>query len=557
MTSLPLLSAPAIPVLVALLAMLPLSRQALPYATVLAPLPALVLALSGASEHAQEIPALLLGTQLEWDTLRAGFLLFTSLLWTTAAWCAAVSLHSDVQRSRFCVLFLLAMAGNFGLILAGDIVSFYTFFSMMSLASWGLVAHDRSPFASFAGRCYITFAIVGELALFSGLTLASYTAGSLLLADVQQTELGGLSMILLAIGFGIKLGVVPLHIWLPVAHAAAPAPASAVLSGAMVKAGLFGALVILPLGMMQMPDAGIVVIVLGGVSVVLAALIGVTQNNPKAVLAYSTVAQMGLVAMALGTGLARPETWDAVAPALALFAAHHAFAKAALFLGVPAIGSLSRGVTRGIAIALLALPAVTLAAAPWTSGTVAKSALKDAMLDPTGLWGGALDPALFISSVGTALLMLRFLWLMAAGTGHTARPSAWVCAPWGTMTGLAMGGIWLAPFAAPELPVDALSNATPILIALGLTLGILLLVRTFGIETREVPAGEVLALFRIGARKHMRAAPRVTQIQWFDGLPEWSFWKWSGPDYSAYSAIAVLAILVAIIAAGVISLPAV
>ena len=105
--------------------------------------------------------------------------------------------------------------------------------------------------------------------------------------------------LLLWLGLGVKAGVIGLHVWLPLAHPVAPAPASAVLSGAMIKAGLLGWLTVLPLGMESLSPAmmqfGNVVLVAGFAAAFGAALYGIWQSHPKAILAYSSISQMGML----------------------------------------------------------------------------------------------------------------------------------------------------------------------------------------------------------------------------------------------------------------------
>src|SRR5699024_2367349 len=148
------------------------------------------------------------------------------------------------------------------------------------------------------------------------------------------------------VGFGVKAGTVPLHVWLPLAHPAAPPAASAVLSGAMVKAGLVGWLRLLPSGPDQtgLTDGAIpqTVAIFGWVLLVSAlaggfasAVLGVLQNDPKVVLAYSTISQMGFTTAVVAVGLIEPEFGDVTAAAAVLYAVHHGLAKGALFLGVP------------------------------------------------------------------------------------------------------------------------------------------------------------------------------------------------------------------------------
>jgi hydrogenase-4 component B len=111
---------------------------------------------------------------------------------------------------------------------------------------------------------------------------------------------------LLAAGFAVKAGIMPLHVWLPLAHPAAPVAASAVLSGALIKAGLIGWLRLLPLGGAAWPGWGTVFVVVGLTTAIAGALIGVAQTRPKVVLAYSSVSQMGIIATLVGVGLLAP-----------------------------------------------------------------------------------------------------------------------------------------------------------------------------------------------------------------------------------------------------------
>jgi hydrogenase-4 component B len=152
---------------------------------------------------------------------------------------------------------------------------------------------------------------------------------------------GELAAALLIAGFGVKAGLLGLHVWLPLAHPVAPTPASAVLSGAMVKAGLLGWLRFLPLGTAALPVVGATLVVLGLAGAFLAALAGVLQRDAKTILAYSTVSQMGLLAVGVGLALAEPAAWPLAAAALPLYALHHGCTKAALFLGVPTCGAVA------------------------------------------------------------------------------------------------------------------------------------------------------------------------------------------------------------------------
>jgi len=130
-------------------------------------------------------------------------------------------------------------------------LSFYLFFTLMSLASYGLVVHTRSERACYAGKCYLIFVILGEAALFAALLLVASTCSTLSFEAARpllaQSEWLDTILLLAWIGFGIKVGTIGLHVWLPLAHPVAPPPASAVLFGIMLKAGLLGWPRLLPL----------------------------------------------------------------------------------------------------------------------------------------------------------------------------------------------------------------------------------------------------------------------------------------------------------------------
>jgi formate hydrogenlyase subunit 3/multisubunit Na+/H+ antiporter MnhD subunit len=223
----------------------------------------------------------------------------------------------------------------------------------------------------------MAFAILGEafLLLAFAMLAAGEPHGSLRIPDVVAALPGSAwrdaAMALLIAGFGAKMGLVPLNGWMPLAYAATPIPAAAVLSGAGVKAGVIGLIRFLPLGM-PLAGWGEALAVLGFATAFYGVLVGVTQENPKAVLAYSSASQMGVIAAALGIGLA---AGDGNAPTLvAFYAANHVLVKGALFLTVGA--SAARGVRPGVWSLLALALALSLAGLPFTGGALAKAASK-------------------------------------------------------------------------------------------------------------------------------------------------------------------------------------
>ncbi|HAW25918.1 MAG TPA: sodium:proton antiporter, partial [Pseudomonas sp.] len=341
------------------------------------------------------------------DDLSRAWLGFTAVLWGCAGIFASSSQKDDPKRLRFWAFWLLALAGNLLLIIATDALSFYLGFSAMSLAAYGLIVHQGGPRPRRAGRLYLQLAITGEMALLAGLMLRSHAAqGDFSFAAWQALPMDALTLILLLTGLGLKAGFWPLHVWLPLAHPAAPAPASAVLSGAMLKAGLLGIWRCLPESDPLLSSWADVLLAMGIFGAVYPALLGLVAREAKAVLAYSSVSQMGYLVMLLALAWRHPEQLTAMTVVLMLYGVHHGLAKGALFL---AAGLIHAGRLSRIGWVLLALPALAIVGLPLTSGGAVKTALKDVW--HAGEFEGWLI-WLSLSSLTTSLLLIRALWLL-------------------------------------------------------------------------------------------------------------------------------------------------
>ena len=403
----------------------------------LAALPALGFALLWEPGSGAELPWLLLGSRFGLTETTRIFLLFTAFLWTIAGLYARPYLGSGANTRRFFALFLLTMAGNLGLVLARDVASFYLFFTLMGFAAYPLVAHDRTERAFRASKAYLVLVLIGEAMLLPAVLLAAAASGNDLgdvPTGVASSPYRGLIVLLVLGGFGVKAGALPLHVWLPLAHPAAPTPASAVLSGAMIKAGLLGWLLFLPLGEVELPGWAVLCVVMGFLAAFYGVLVGLTQGNPKTILAYSSVSQMGLMTVGVGAALAAPQALPLALTAVAVYAAHHALAKGALFLGV-GVSEAARGARqRVLTVAGLLLAALALAGAPLTSGAAAKAYLKTAKEPLASPWPEAIETLLQLGAVGTTVLMGRFL--LAAwprSEGDHASPGLWP--PWAVLLG--------------------------------------------------------------------------------------------------------------------------
>jgi formate hydrogenlyase subunit 3/multisubunit Na+/H+ antiporter MnhD subunit len=334
-------------------------------------------------------------------------LLLAGLLWSAAGISARQQHGIDRAGRRYWVFHLLTLAGNAGVFVAQDLAGLYTCYALMTFAAYGLVVHDLQPASLYAGRVYLVMAVLAEIMLVSALLLLGAEVGNASLPDAAAAlawhSHGTLVVVLLFCAFAVKMGTIPLHMWLPLAHPQAPIPASAVLSGVIVKAGLAGWLALLPPGGEGVAAWSTPVILLGLVSTFLAVLLGIAQRRAKAVLAYSTISQMGLVTVLVGVGMSSGQAWTAMLPVAMLFALHHGLAKGALFLGL-AVHWRHRGWG-------LLLAALLLAGLPPGGGAFAKAGAKLFVeaAAPAG-WSG-LPLLLALSSLATALLLARFLWL--------------------------------------------------------------------------------------------------------------------------------------------------
>lgn len=409
---------------------------------VAAPAPAAVLALLGEALPALRLDWLLLGVQPGVDDVGRLLLLLTALVWAAAG---AYSRAEVEQHRGYAVLWMLALTGNVGLIVATDVVTFYSAFVVMTFAAYGLVVHTRTDAARRAGRVYVVLAVIGETLLLGALLLAVSEAPGLCLDDVAATvatsDHRDLLIGLLLAGFGIKAGVIGLHVWLPLAHPAAPFPASAALSGAMIKAGLVGWVRLLPAGEAALVSWSDVVIVAGVLTAFAGVALGLTQRDPKVVLAYSSVSQMGFLTVLVGVALRVPEAAPVALAGAAVYALHHGLAKAALFLGVGLVRRTASRRTHRVLLVGMVLAAASLAGVPATSGAVAKGWVKHGL--ELAAVGDAVGLALSLAAAGTTVLMVRLLLLVPGWSAHgtAARPGPGTSGvtPSGTATGTASG----------------------------------------------------------------------------------------------------------------------
>lgn len=383
---------------------------------------AAVVALRVADGRAPEVTLGSLGPGLELglrvDAAGALFAVVAGVLWLLAVPYTLGYLRSaGVQHQpRFLVAFAACIGATMGLAYSANLVTFFLFYELLTLATYPLVVHTRSPEALAAGRRYLLTLLAGGSALLVLVVSVevvapggSFTPGGYLDGVVGPVALTAF-VVLAVLGVGSKAALMPLHRWLPSAMVA-PTPVSALLHAvAVVKAGVFGFVRIFGyvIGPVPMADLGLGVAVgtLAAVTVVTASVIAFRQDQLKRRLAYSTVAHLAL--MVLGLSLATAAAWEGAL----LHLLNHAVLKITLFFCAGALYATAKvdrvsqldGIGRRMPLTMAAfgVASLGLAGVPPVGGFVSKWFLSLGAIE-------AESPVLAAVVLGSGLLTAGYL----------------------------------------------------------------------------------------------------------------------------------------------------
>jgi len=280
------------------------------------------------------------------DALSALFLLPVLVLGAVTAVYGAGYLRGHAERQTAgtsWLFFALLVAGMELVLVARNAVLFLVAWEVTALASFFLVAaDDRDPDVRSAGRTYLVAAHLGTACVLAAFLVLGAGADPLDFARFAAPAAPGLVFVLALLGFGTKAGLVPLHVWLPEAHPAAPSHVSALMSGVMIKTGVYGLLRVLALLGPLPAWCGWLLVAVGAASAVLGMLSALAQEDLKRILAYSSVENAGIIALAVGLGLVGLDAGAADVAVLGFAAAlfhvlSHAVMKSLLFLGIGAV----------------------------------------------------------------------------------------------------------------------------------------------------------------------------------------------------------------------------
>ena len=433
-----------------------------------------------------------LGAHFRIDALSAFFLLVINLGGAGASLYGIGYGAHESEPGRVLPFYPAFLAGMNLVLLADDAFAFLFSWEFMSLASWALVmAHHREEENVRAGFVYIVMASAGTLALLLAFGLLAGPGGGYGFAAIRNAAitpgLAGLVLVLVLIGAGSKAGLVPLHVWLPLAHPAAPSHVSALMSGVMTKVAIYGFIRVV-FDLLDGPQWwwSVLVLALGAVTAVMGLLYAMLQTDLKKLLAYSTVENVGVIFIGLGLALAFRTNSLQAAAALALTAAlfhafNHSLFKSLLFFGAGAVltatgeRSIERmgGLIRAMpATALLFLAgAVSISALPPLNGFVSEWLTFQAILLSPDLPAWSLK--ILVPATGALLALSAALaaacFVRAYGVAFLGRPRTPAVAKAGEVDRFslaAMAGLAVLCLLAGILPGIVIDGLAPVATAL-------------------------------------------------------------------------------------------
>jgi len=211
------------------------------------------------------------------------------------------------QNTYYCLLLVFIGSMN-GTVAAGDLFTLFLFWEFMTLAAFLLVMFDKREESVRAAVKYFVMSEVGALCMLLSMISIFYSKGTLNMAALSGLAFSPSTTNLLLLGFlmgaGVKAGIIPLHTWLPDAHPAAPSPISALLSGVMIKVGIYVTIRVFLQMFVGVVCWQFILCALGSVTIIVGVMMALVQHDAKRLLAYHSVSQIGYMLLGIGTGVA-------------------------------------------------------------------------------------------------------------------------------------------------------------------------------------------------------------------------------------------------------------
>jgi hydrogenase-4 component B len=393
-----------------------------------------------------QLPGLLGRLDFTVDSFGLLFALFTTFVWFCSTLYSLDYMKHEHAHDRYHATSLVVLAANLGVVLAGDLITLYLFFEMLGLVAFLLVVHTETKEAKRASVKYWWMTVIGGFALIGGIFLTYAMGGTGAIAPIPFKEgteaLRWAAASLLILGFGVKAGMLPVHVWLPDAHPVAPSPASALLSGVMIKAGAYG--IFRTLLALMRPEIsqtfekgawaftsqlGLIVLWIGVATMFIGVGMALGQHNAKRMLAYHSVSQMGFILAGLGAA-GYLGAHGAMGVAGGLFhVVNHGLFKSALFLGVGAVffrtaeldmyklGGLWKRMPLTFLFTLIAAFGIT--GVPLFNGFVSKSLIHHAIVEAAAYHGlvslGIAEKIFIVTCGGTVCSFIKLIGLVFLG----------------------------------------------------------------------------------------------------------------------------------------------
>lgn len=404
---------------------------------------------TGSSQPVIEIPYVCgMGLHFTSDGFRALYGTIAAFMWFMTTLFSKEYFGHYRNRNRYYLFLLLTLGATEGVFFSADFFTTFVFFEIMSFTSYVWVVHDEKPESLRAGATYLAVAVMGGLVMLMGIFLLFDMTGTLNFAELSgcydnyvlttssrlaERKIWAAGLCLL-FGFGAKAGAFPLHIWLPKAHPVAPAPASALLSGILTKAGMYGILILTAYIFFQNAAWGGMILILGVFTMVIGALLALFSVDLKRTLACSSVSQIGFILVGVGmAGLLGKKNAIALRGNL-LHMVNHSLIKLVLFMAAGVVfmnvHKLDLNEVRGfgrkkpLLNVIFLIGALGIGGIPLFNGYVSKTLLHESIVEYVFLINAGVIPAFFSTSFMNAV---EWIFLLSGGLTIAYMTKLYVC----------------------------------------------------------------------------------------------------------------------------------
>ncbi|HHT41793.1 MAG TPA: NADH dehydrogenase [Firmicutes bacterium] len=382
-----------------------------------------------------------IGSLLRLDSLSALFSLFCAFVWLAAG----IYMHSYMAHEKkitpFYTYYLVTLGATQGIFLAGNFIVLLVFFELMSLTSGSWVTYYENQEAEQAGSLYHHLGVAAGIFMGAAIILLYFSGVTLRVGspavNVEHGTVFTWAILLLMTAFGIKAGMFPLHIWLPKAHPVAPTPASALLSGILIKTGAYGLVrtgQLVNWGQTDLiPWAGTLLVIIGIITMLLGVCLALLQSNAKRLLAYHSVSQMGYIILGIGAALFLKEQGTFGVAGAVFHSLNHALFKSALFFGAGIVilgtgeadlyklGGLWKAFP--LTFVMMFIAALGITGTPGLNGYISKTLLHHGILEAAATGSSVMvwaERLFVLVGVGTTASFVKLIGLTFFGKQKTA-----------------------------------------------------------------------------------------------------------------------------------------